>query len=100
MSQTITIKCESCGAVLELAIRLVSLSNGKPSKKQEHRSDHNGHEFITVKEFARRVHRSPITIWARIRNRQIPDGIVFDVLGHKEIDWIAWQNWVESRVLI
>lgn len=60
----------------------------------------NEHEMITVKEFARRVHRSPITIWARIRNRQMPLGTVFDVLGHKEIDWTAWVAIVRSRQIV
>jgi hypothetical protein len=58
------------------------------------------HEFITVPEFARRVHRSPITIWARIRNRQMPKGTVFDVLGHKEIDWTAWVAIVRTRQIV
>ena len=60
----------------------------------------NEHEMITVKEFARRVHRSPITIWARIRNRQMPEGTVFDVLGHIEIDWTVWVAWVRSRKIV
>jgi hypothetical protein len=58
------------------------------------------HEFITVPEFARRVHRSPITIWARIRNRRMPTGTVFDVMGHIEIDWTTWVAIVRSRKIV
>jgi hypothetical protein len=58
------------------------------------------HEFIPVSEFARRVHRSPVTIWGRIRNRRMPEGTVFDVMGHIEIDWTAWVAIVRSRKIV
>jgi hypothetical protein len=50
------------------------------------------HELVTVAEFAKRVHRSPRTIYDWIRLRQMPAGSVFDVHGHFEIDWTIWRQ--------
>ena len=49
-------------------------------------------EFVTVTEFARRVHRNRRTIYDWIRQRRMPPGTVFDVHGHLEISWTAWQT--------
>jgi hypothetical protein len=47
-------------------------------------------EFVTVPEFAKRVHRDKHTIYQRIREKKMPKGTVFLVLGHIEVDWKAW----------
>jgi len=50
------------------------------------------HETLTVKEFARRVHRSQHTVWRWIRTGQMPPGTVLDVQGHYEIDWTLFSQ--------
>lgn len=67
------------------------LANAEPPASRD--------EFITVKEFAQRVHRSPITVWAWIRKRQMPDGTVFMVHGHREINWTRWQKVGPTRLV-
>jgi len=55
-------------------------------------------EFITVREFARRVHRNHRTVYKWIRLGKMPPGTVFKVgpegAAHYEVNWTRYR---ESR---
>jgi len=56
------------------------------------------HEYLTVPQFAKRVHRDRQTVYGWIRTRKMPEGSVLMVHGHLEVDWTVWQSQVR-RVL-
>jgi hypothetical protein len=49
-------------------------------------------EIITVREFARRVHRDRHTVYKWIREGRMPPGTVVLVQGHLEINWTVYMR--------
>jgi hypothetical protein len=60
--------------------------------KKESLDNTDGHELIGVAEFAKRIGRKPITVWGRIRSRNMPPGTVFKGLDGLKIDFTRWQQ--------
>jgi hypothetical protein len=63
---------------------------GRKAKPESHPpSRPAAHEFLTIEQFADRVHRSRHTVyrWLRTRRDLFPEGSVVRVAGHLEIDW-------------
>jgi predicted DNA-binding transcriptional regulator AlpA len=58
------------------------------------------HEWLTVPQFAERVHRSRHTVYAWIRQGKMPPNTVLDVQGHIEIDYTEFKKSIRPRGVI
>lgn len=103
MSQTITIQCESCDAVLDAVRQLNSKfekffekflsvtanSNGKPSMPRPKAPGHD--ELLTIPEFAARVKRSRVGVYKSISRGAMPAGsVVYIHGGAMRINWTLY----------
>jgi hypothetical protein len=60
--------------------------------KEQSLDNTDGHELISVAEFAKRIGRNPYTVWGRIRSRNMPPGTVFKGPEGLKIDFTRWQQ--------
>lgn len=68
--------------------------------RNHHRERPRGnHERITIAEFARRIDRTPHTVFVWLKKRRMPPGsVLVDFNGRRLIDWTVYEASIRTVI--